>query len=118
MRYGFGVDVGGTTVKLGFFDETGERLACREIPTRTEACGEAILPDIAAAVEDILKEQKIAKENVIGIGIGVPGAVNDRGDLDRCVNIGGKAAARAAGRRSLSPLVPVSAAASFLTARS
>ena len=78
MRYGFGVDVGGTTVKLGFFDETGERLACREIPTRTEACGEAILPDIAAAVEDILKEQKIAKENVIGIGIGVPGAVNDR----------------------------------------
>ena len=89
MRYGFGVDVGGTTVKLGFFDETGERLACREIPTRTEACGEAILPDIAAAVEDILKEQKIAKENVIGIGIGVPGAVNDRGDLDRCVNIGG-----------------------------
>lgn len=89
MRYGFGADVGGTTVKLGFFDETGKRLESREIPTRTENCGEAILPDIAAAVEDILKTHGIEKKDVLGIGIGVPGAIYDDGELVRCVNIGG-----------------------------
>ena len=59
MRYGFGADVGGTTVKLGFFDETGKRLESREIPTRTENCGEAILPDIAAAVGKIKGNKKL-----------------------------------------------------------
>ena len=49
MKYGFGADVGGTTVKLGLFDETGVLLERQEIPSRTENGGEAILPDIAAA---------------------------------------------------------------------
>ena len=51
MRYGFGADVGGTSVKLGLFDENGTLLEKREIPTRTEEGGKAILPDIAAAIE-------------------------------------------------------------------
>ena len=32
MKYGFGVDVGGTTVKIAFFDETGKLLDKWEIP--------------------------------------------------------------------------------------
>ncbi len=49
MKYGFGVDVGGTTVKLGLLSEAGELLEKWEIPTRTEHGGEQILPDIAQA---------------------------------------------------------------------
>ena len=88
MRYGFGVDVGGTTVKLGLFDEAGELLTSREIPTRRENGGAAILPDIAAEVERILKERGLEKKDVLGIGIGVPGPVDDNGNVNRCVNLG------------------------------
>ena len=88
MRYGFGVDVGGTTVKLAWFDEEGTLLHKWEIPTVTEGGGSAILPDIAKAVEGFLAENKIDKSQVIGIGVGVPGPVNDQGVVNRCVNLG------------------------------
>ena len=87
MKYGFGVDVGGTTVKLGLFDEGGSLLDKREIPTHTENGGERILPDIAAALDVILHEYGIAKADVTGIGIGVPGPVSDEGVVNRCVNL-------------------------------
>ena len=88
MRYGFGVDVGGTTVKLAWFDEEGTLLHKWEIPTVTEGGGSAILPDISKAVEGFLAENKIDKSQVIGIGVGVPGPVNDQGVVNRCVNLG------------------------------
>ena len=75
-RYCIGVDVGGTSVKIGFFKETGELLDKWEIKTRTENGGEAILPDIAASIKGKLAEKKIGREAVIGIGIGVPGPIN------------------------------------------
>ncbi|MDD6642733.1 MAG: ROK family glucokinase [Firmicutes bacterium] len=87
MKYGFGVDVGGTTVKLGLFDETGTLLDKREIPTHTENDGERILPDIAAAIDAILAEKSIAKSAVTGVGVGVPGPINDEGVINRCVNL-------------------------------
>lgn len=87
MKYGFGVDVGGTTVKLGLFDETGTLLDKREIPTHTENDGERILPDIAAAIDAILAEKGIAKSAVTGVGVGVPGPINDEGVINRCVNL-------------------------------
>ena len=73
MRYGFGIDVGGTTVKLGLFTEPGELLEKWEIPTRTEDHGGAILPDIVDAVEACLVRRGLSKEQVLGLGIGVPG---------------------------------------------
>ena len=59
MKYAFGVDVGGTTVKLGFFEETGRLLTRWEIPTRPENGGSAILPEIAAAIEDCLAQHGV-----------------------------------------------------------
>ena len=50
-QYVFGVDIGGTTVKLGFFNVEGELLDKWEIPTRTEEEGSHILPDIAASIQ-------------------------------------------------------------------
>ena len=88
MQYGFGVDLGGTTVKLAFFDREGNMLSKWEIPTVTADGGKQILPDIAAAVDGYLKENNISKEQVIGIGIGVPGPVSDKGVVNRCVNLG------------------------------
>lgn len=86
MKYGFGIDVGGTTVKIGFFED--DVLTDRqEIPTRTEDGGKNILPDIAAAVGALLREKKIVPGQVEGIGIGVPGPVSREGVVNRCVNL-------------------------------
>ena len=70
MRYGFGIDLGGTTVKLAFFEENGNCLHKWEIPTVKSNGGEQILPDIAAAILAYLAEKQIAKSDVLGIGIG------------------------------------------------
>lgn len=87
-KYCFGVDLGGTTVKIGLFSPKGEVLEKWEIPTRTENDGTNILPDIADAVQAKMKERGIAREEVIGVGIGVPGPVDDAGMVYRAVNVG------------------------------
>ena len=88
MRYGFGVDIGGTTVKIAWFEESGKMLQEWEIPTVRENEGEQILPDVAASLDAFLKENGISKECVIGIGVGVPGPVNSKSVVNRCVNLG------------------------------
>ena len=88
MRYGFGIDLGGTTVKLAYFDEQGQLLHKWEIPTDTADNGSRILPDIAAAVGNYLQQNHISKDAIIGIGIGVPGPVSSKGVVNKCVNLG------------------------------
>ena len=88
MKYGFGIDLGGTTVKLAFFNEQGDLLSKWEIPTRPENGGEKILPDIAASVADYLSKNNIPREDILGIGIGVPGPVRADGTVNKCVNLG------------------------------
>lgn len=88
MRYGFGVDIGGTTVKIAYFDEAGTMLDTWEIPTVTENGGQQILPDVARAVESYIAEKKIDRNTIIGVGVGVPGPVNSKGVVNMCVNLG------------------------------
>ena len=85
-KYCFGIDVGGTTVKCGLFEESGTLIDKWEIPTRTENGGENVLPDIAATVMSKMTVKKIAKEDVIGVGVGIPGPVM-RGVVPVAVNL-------------------------------
>ena len=87
-QYVFGVDIGGTTVKLGFFDVEGNLLDKWEIPTRTEGEGSQILPDIAASIQKKIEEKKIAPETVAGVGVGAPGPVDGEGVIHKAVNLG------------------------------
>lgn len=84
----FGVDVGGTTIKMGLFDFDGNALDKWEIPTRTQEAGKMILPDIATAVLEKLKEKKLKKEEISGVGIGVPGPVDAEGVIYMAANLG------------------------------
>ena len=86
--YAFGVDIGGTTVKIGLFKTDGELLEKWEIPTRTEEEGMHILPDIADAVKGKAEERKISPDEIEGIGVGVPGPVDETGTVLKCVNLG------------------------------
>lgn len=87
-KYAFGVDIGGTTVKMGFFTSDGQLLDKWEIPTRKEDNGANILPDVAKSIEDKLSDKNISKDDVAGIGIGVPGPVDDSSVVHKAVNLG------------------------------
>ena len=88
MKFGFGVDLGGTTVKIAYFDENGNMLDKWEIPTVTADGGSRILPDIAASIRQYMERNSIAGDSILGIGIGVPGPVNHEGVVNKCVNLG------------------------------
>ena len=83
-----GIDVGGTTVKLGLFETTGRLMDKWEIPTRTEDGAKNILPDIAASVRKKLEDLEIDLEDVTGAGMGIPGPVLPDGSVTLCVNLG------------------------------
>ncbi len=86
-KYAFGVDIGGTTVKLGFFDKEGNILDKWEIPTILDNEGAAILPDIVKSIRGKMEERGISEEDLVGIGVGVPGTVDKKGNLGGCANI-------------------------------
>lgn len=87
-KYGFGVDVGGTTVKMGFFETDGRLIDKWEVRTDTEGGGKNILSDIAQSIDNKLAQEGISKNDVQGIGIGVPGPVTSDGVVHGCVNLG------------------------------
>lgn len=90
MSYCFGVDIGGTTVKIGLFRTEGELIDKWEIPSRTENEGEAILPDIAQSVLKKIGEDAYKEETFIGIGVGVPAPVTEDGIVNGSANLGWK----------------------------
>ena len=87
-KYVFGVDVGGTTVKMGLFSADGNVMDKWEIPTRTENAGKEILPDIAESIRAKMAEKEIPVDDVAGVGVGVPGPVDGNGIVHTAVNLG------------------------------
>ena len=90
MKYCFGVDVGGTTVKMGLFEENGTITDKWEITTDTSEEGKAILPNIAASVKKKIEEHQLAKDDIAGIGVGVPAPVTADGVVNGSANLGWK----------------------------
>jgi len=86
--YAFGVDIGGTTVKIGLFETQGNLVDKWEIPTRKDHGGSLILSDIAESLQQACKARKIKKEDIEGIGLGVPGPVLEGHIVNKCVNLG------------------------------
>lgn len=87
-KYCFGIDVGGTTIKIGFFKNDGEMIDRWEINTRTDNFGENILSDICESLENKMIKDEISLDEIDGIGIGLPGPVLSDGTVLQCVNLG------------------------------
>lgn len=83
-----GVDVGGTTVKVGLFELDGTLLRKWEVPTRKEEGGVNILPDVAASIRKVLEEEQLTLNDVAGAGMGIPGPVLPDGYVEVCVDLG------------------------------
>lgn len=84
----FGIDLGGTTVKIGLFTTEAKLIDSMEIPTRKEDDGSHILSDICAALESKMNEKHITREDLQGVGIGIPGPITKDGTVLDCVNLG------------------------------
>lgn len=82
--YCFGVDIGGTFIKMGLFDDGAKLHGKWEIPT----CKESVLEDVANKIKEVIIEYNVSKEDIKGIGVGVPGPVDDKGIVNGCVNLG------------------------------
>ena len=87
-QFAFGVDIGGTTIKMGLFKTTGELLSAWEIPTETSGNGNNILKDIAESVRINRIKNGLSENEIEGIGMGVPGPVASDGTVLKCVNLG------------------------------
>lgn len=83
----FGIDIGGTTVKCGLFSVDGTLNDKWEIKTRTEDKGKHILPDVAETIFNKMEEKGIKKEQVHGVGVGVPGPVMKEREVSMAVNL-------------------------------
>jgi len=88
MKYCFGIDIGGTTVKIGLVSEKGEIVTRWEVPTRKGNDPTGLLEDVKASLEDCMAEKNITKGDILGIGMAAPGPVTADGVLHGCVNIG------------------------------
>lgn len=88
-KYLFGIDLGGTTAKIGLLSEEGRLFEKWEIPTRIEDFGKHILPDLADAIRTGLEENGLTTDDILGIGLAVPGAVMNDSEVAVCVNLNG-----------------------------
>ncbi len=88
MEYCFGVDIGGTTIKMGLFSREGGLLQKWEIPTKKGTNPKPLLGDIAEEMEKCLSQNGIKKDEIAGVGMAAPGPVNEDGLLRGAVNIG------------------------------
>lgn len=89
-EYAFGIDLGGTTAKVGLFTTTGSLLEKWEVPTDTSNAGEHILENLAAAIQTKMQEKGLTANEVEGVGIGVPGPILNASIVPIiCANLGG-----------------------------
>lgn len=86
-----GLDIGGTTVKIGLLNESGDRIEKWEIPTNNKNQGIYIIDDIWHSISKHLDALQINKQSILGIGVGAPGFVDGKtGMVYEAVNIGWK----------------------------
>ncbi len=87
-RYVLGVDIGGTLIKIGILNETGNIIEKWSISTDTSDNGKNILTDIAESINEKIFENCLNPSSFLGMGVGVPGPVTEDGMVINCPNIG------------------------------
>ncbi len=87
MKLIFGVDIGGTRIKIGRFTEDGKLLEKWSVKTDLSDHGAHIVPLVAEKIQAHRKARGISEEKVLGIGMGIPGPVAPGGFVEKCVNL-------------------------------
>ncbi|MFS0751443.1 ROK family glucokinase [Oceanobacillus sp. 1P07AA] len=86
-----GIDIGGTTVKIGFISENGSILHKWEVPTSLVDGGKHIVPEIWSSIESKMANLGYSLSSIAGLGVGAPGFIDsENGFVYEAVNIGWK----------------------------
>lgn len=84
-----GVDLGGTKILAGVFDNSLELIGTAKVSTKPERGATAVIERIDRCVRDVVDECDLSLKQIKGIGIGAPGAVDpESGKVLRAVNLG------------------------------
>ncbi|MFC3039063.1 ROK family glucokinase [Virgibacillus xinjiangensis] len=90
-KYIAGIDIGGTTIKIGLISQAGEIMEKWEIPTDTSDQGKHIVKDIWESIVTKLASIGKVRDDILGLGVGAPGFIDgDTGFVFEAVNIGWK----------------------------
>ena len=81
-----GIDIGGTSIKVGMFSVEGTLEAVSKIPTG-EIVSEAAFAVVTEGLKALLAENGATPDDVIAIGLDVPGPVDDDGKVGMLANI-------------------------------
>ena len=76
IMYTIGVDLGGTNIAIGLCNEALEIVDKASVPTGAEREGEAIVRDMAALAEEIIKRNGLTVADIEYVGIATPGSAN------------------------------------------
>ena len=87
MKVIFGVDIGGTNIKIGRFTPDGELLEKWSVKTDLSDCGKKIIPQVAGCISENMAENNLCEEDMEGIGMGIPGPVDKNGYVKKCANL-------------------------------
>lgn len=75
-KHFIGVDIGGTNVKIAIVDTNGHIVYSNSVPTRAEMGYQYTINNIKSTITLSMKETGIPKENIGGIGVGLPGQID------------------------------------------
>lgn len=76
MKKVIGIDLGGTTAKIGILNQQGEIEKKWELPTDISEEGSLIVPNIIQSIQEVLSADNLSATDFLGIGMGTPGTVN------------------------------------------
>ncbi len=77
-KYYLGIDLGGTFIKGGIVNDDGEIVLSKKVPTESEKGENKVVENIAELVNSLLSETGLSKNDVVGIGMGVPGMIDSK----------------------------------------
>lgn len=92
-QYAFGIDIGGTNTKIGFFNHAGQLISFKSVSTLKELPPAQFIEYIAQeSYELISREANILKGDprIIGVGAGAPMANYYTGSISEAPNLGWK----------------------------
>ena len=88
-KHYIGIDLGGTFIKGGIVDDSGRIILEDKIPTESEKGNEQVAKNIAKLTEILLKRANMTTDDIVGIGMGVPGMIDsEKGEVVYSNNLG------------------------------
>ncbi|MCA9103892.1 MAG: ROK family protein [Planctomycetales bacterium] len=76
-----GVDVGGTSIKIGLVDDRGRTIGATKIVTRADDAVSVAIAEVNQALRSLCEEHRVSYDEVMAVGLGTPGTMDIPGGM-------------------------------------